>query len=304
MKTFIILLLLTFALNTNAQIGAHFADSNAIWKTNYVWLPPGPYGYNAYAENSISGDTTINDLLYKKIKNTGYDVFCTDIITSAPIYVGALREDTIQKKVFFIPNGEQHDTLLYNYNLQVGDTLHLSYNVHELAGQIFVFSIDTIETNGIQRMRWNLSAEYYGQFASIIEGIGSTTGLLEEIWAFEEGAYLRCYVQNDTLVYLNASQCKMPTDTCYYLNISENSNKIDVLYRPNPVDNWITISLENNRIENYTIDFYNQLGNKVKSIIVSNSERKINVENLSSGLYYLVARKRDIVVNSQKIIKK
>ena len=309
MKTTAILILMILTLSSYGQLGVHFADSNAIWKTNYRWLPPSPFGYNGYAENYISGDTIINNLPYKKIGNTGYDVFCTKTITSEPRYIGALREDTIQMKVLFIPAGEQNDTLLYDYNLQVGDTLPLGYNVIALAGQLYVSSIDTIETNGVLRLRWNLSAEYYGQFASIIEGIGSTNGLLEDIWIFEEDAFLRCYYCNDTLVFLNdlfVNQCEMPTDTCFYLNIYENSNKkiTDFTCSPNPVNNRLTISLYDKISENYTLEFYNQLGNKTKTVKITRSEQEINVENLSSGIYYLILKDGEMILNRRKVIKK
>ncbi len=309
MRPFTIILLLTLTLSSFAQLGVHFADSNAIWKTNYRWMPPSPFGYNGYAENYISGDTIINDLLYKKIGKTGYDVFCTSIVTTGSQYMGALREDTIQNMVLFIPAGYQSDTLLYDYNLQVGDTLPLGYNVTVLGDELFVWSIDTIETNGIARMRWNLEAEYYGQFASIIEGVGSTNGLLEDIFIFETDAFLRCYYQNDTLVFLNelfVSECEMPTDTCFNVGIQENNNLniCNIIYSPNPVNNRLAIAFSNDNNEIYTLDFYNQLGTKIKSITISSSRQDINVENLNTGIYYLILKKRDLVINRQKIIKK
>lgn len=306
MKTLITLALLILTLSSYSQLGVHFADSNAFWKTNYSWLPPGPFGYNAYAENYISGDTVINDLQYKKISHTGYDVFCTDIITSGPNYIGALREDIDVKKVYFIPSGHIKDTLLYDYNLQVGDTLPLGYNTIPIDSPMYVSSIDTIESNdGLLRMRWNLSAEYHGQFGAIIEGIGSTAGLVENVIVFEEGSFLRCYYQNDSVVYSNANQCAMPTDTCFYLGSPEflNQDKTKFSCSPNPVFNRLVVSTQDQRFENLELGFYDQFGNKVKSVIITRSREEINVSNLKSGMYYLVMRKQEQIVQTQKLIK-
>lgn len=301
--------MLVFSLSSFGQLGVHFADSNAIWKINYRWWPPSPFGYNGYAENSISGDTTINNLLYKKIVKISYDVFCTNIAITDPQYMGALREDITNNKVMFIPSGHQTDTLLYDYNLQVGDTLPPGFNVTMLGNELFVWSIDTIETNGIKRMRWNLEAEYYGQFASIIEGIGSTNGLLEEIYIFETDAFLRCYYQNDSLVFLNdlfVNECIMPTDTCLNVGINDKDKtlKYSIKYSPNPVNKILKVDFLDNYSNDSFLYFFNSLGEKIKSVRLKNSRQEINVENLSSGIYYLVIKKGNLIINRQKIIKK
>lgn len=288
MRIIIIILFIftSLSLTVSAQVGTHFADSNAVWKINYRWMPPSPFGYNGYAENYISGDTIINDKVYKKIGKTGYDIFCTDIITSGPDYMGALREDTTQNKVFFIPDGFQNDTLLYDYNLQVGDTLPPGYNTMFLGGELFVAFIDTIETIGVLRQRWNLEAEYYGQFASIIEGIGSTTGLLEEIYMFEADAFLRCYYQNDTAVYtggVSANECVMPTDSCYFLGIYE-EDILDVTCYPNPANDWLHITFSGN-VSIEQVQIYDHIGRKV--LLVSLNYEKIDVSELKPGMYFV-----------------
>lgn len=299
-STFLILLVLT--INSTAQLGAHFADSNAVWKTNHVWLPPSPFGYNGYSESTISGDTMINNLSYIKIHETAYDVFCTDIITGGPNYIGALREDTIQNKILFIPEGNEVETILYDYNLQVGDTLPLGYNI--ITDDIFVSSIDTIETYGTLRMRWRLSAQYLGQFADIIEGIGSTNGLTHPIYVFEAYSFLRCYEQDDTLVYLmEGLNCVMPTDSCFYLGIAEGET-LDISYFPNPVTASFTVNFTKNFPGEYTLEIYNQFGAYQKGLQLSGGIETVNIEDLNSGIYFLVLRDEFSILDKQKIIKK
>lgn len=302
MRIYLLMVLLSFALNSTAQLGVHFADSNAVWKINYRWLPPSPYGYNGYAENYISGDTTINDILYKKIGQTGYDVFCTDIITSGPYYMGALREDTALNKVFFIPEGYQNDMLLYDYNLQVGDTLPQGYNVNFLADELFVNSIDTFETNGVLRQRWNLEAEYMGPFASIIEGIGSTTGLLEEIYMFEADAFLRCYFQNDIAYYTNslpASECVMPTDSCFYLGVNEQES-VDILCYPNPAKDVVNIA-GLDRLKISEVRIYDQMG---RQVFMNKLETNgIDISGLNPGMYFLHIKTEEGIASKKLIVK-
>jgi len=301
-RNLVFTLLMLLSTGLVAQLGVPFADSNAVWTINYRWMPPSPFGYNAYAENTIIGDTMINDLLYKKIDHTGYDVFCTDIVTYGSTYMGALREDTALKKVFFIPEGEQNDTLLYDYTLGVGDTLPPGYNVIILGNELFVSSIDSVETNGVWRQRWNLEAQYMGQFASIIEGVGSTCGLLEDIFMFEADAFLRCYYQDDTIVYNNVGNCVMVTDTCYYVGVPE-IIETSVNYYPNPVSDKLVIQFSDNSRANRSLDIYAVSGICIMSVKVMESQQEIDLEKLDAGIYFMILREGNSVINRHRIVK-
>lgn len=74
MKLQIIISLLFLSITLNAQLGVQFPDSGGVWKETYCWQP-GPFFYNGIGEKYLSGDTVINDTLYRKVYHVSKDVF-------------------------------------------------------------------------------------------------------------------------------------------------------------------------------------------------------------------------------------
>ena len=128
--TLIVLLAFTIA-HGQTNIYHSFPDST-IWRVDYRTNNPfqHPYIVNEYFQYYIKGDTLINSLVYKKIFKSydSVEVVLWQLPTNPPIstlpyYVGALRDDAISNKVFFVLPNATADSLLYDYNLNVGDTI-------------------------------------------------------------------------------------------------------------------------------------------------------------------------------------
>lgn len=266
-----IILLLLFPAFTVAQNFIHFPDSGGLWKETY-WWQPSPLFYNGIGDTYIEGDTVFNDTVYHKIYNLRRDVFCSDSILSGPEYRAALREDTVNQKIYVRRDASYPEALIYDYTLQVGDTLPMEMNwyTYPYIG-LYVTAIDTITTfDGVQRRIWYLDFdEPFVGWPQIIEGIGLTSGLstgyIKPYW--EGWNELLCFSIDGEVIWRNfRDTCYVVTDTCTMVGINETgSSKASIKFYPNPVNTSTTVYFELKQIQttdNYLLMF-DLYGNKV-----------------------------------------
>jgi hypothetical protein len=153
-----------------------FPDSNASWNfdfSNYQC----PWGdSHEYYSIILTGDTSINGQVYHKF-HVPYIEFISAGCTQyhQPGYFGAIRNDNANRKVHIYPEYGTEEELLYDFTLQVGDTVegHLEYWADE---KDTVISIDSVLVGDSYRKRWFIN-QWYEIY--LIEGIGSTFGLIE-----------------------------------------------------------------------------------------------------------------------------
>ncbi|HEX7413365.1 MAG TPA: hypothetical protein VF411_04905, partial [Bacteroidia bacterium] len=213
-----ILLILTFLFvfkigQGQTNVYHPFPDSNAVWnETSWYYnngLPPPIYNPNIVF---LAGDTVISTIHYKKLLSSGYR-YATVTSNSCCVYynayAGAIRQDTIHKKVYYRNySSTSVDTLLYDFNLNVGDTLPKSYINNYLIVSNFVSSIDSILIGTSYRKQYHISVRGGGNsnYVSLIEGIGSTFGLTYPLYPpLENGYNLNCFSQNNVTLYPNSS---------------------------------------------------------------------------------------------------
>ena len=177
-----------------------------------------------------------------------------------------LRQDSNRVYKYY-HNSEE---LLYDFDLDVGDTVLNSNNENEI-----VSSIDSLRVGNTYRKKFNLS----GHNMFLIEGIGHTNGFIEPMGPIFDCSYtLICYAANDTTYFPDfEAECN------YNLSIKEEpiTNKLSIY--PNPVASELTIESEKH-LEKITL--YSVLGNKIRTIIPERKQMTtINIENLSVGTY-------------------
>jgi hypothetical protein len=126
---FTLLLFMLKKADGQTNIYHPFPDSSALWNETSSWYNPPGWEYNPQIE-FFGGDTIILTTHYKKIMASGYDSYpslsqtCCNYVN---LYLGAMRQDTAHKKIYFCKATTTKDTLLYDFNLQVGDTIPLSF---------------------------------------------------------------------------------------------------------------------------------------------------------------------------------
>jgi hypothetical protein len=139
------------------------------------------------------GDTIINSLLYTKLYESGALGAFGPQFFYAYEYKGAYRQDTALRQVYFVPPSFSAESLWYDFNLSVGDTL--SFNVNN---QNSVLQIDSVLVGSSWHKRFLLADLGWGGTGlpdtnyALIEGVGSTLGLLQPIVTPFENGSLRC----------------------------------------------------------------------------------------------------------------
>jgi hypothetical protein len=145
----------------------------------------------------IQGDTLISSQGYYKLFKSGVAYYDTPFYYDN-IYVGAIREE--DNRIFFINKGRSAEIWLYDFKLQVGDTIKA-----EVAKGQTILSIDTLP-DGRRIYNYDLGHNTTG---FLIEGIGTNGGLLAGGTSFipihsgQCACFLICYAGNGQLVYQN-----------------------------------------------------------------------------------------------------
>ncbi len=287
--------LLTFKIgNSQTHVYHPFPDSNAVWIFHSYFPGPnimcsGPV--EDYYSLIISGDTVIGSQTYHKL-----NIDAVAIISSAlPCpntkvdYLGAIREDAPNKKVYIIPPADTTEQLLYDFNLQAGDTLKGYIGTSALPYADTIDSVDSVLVGGNYRKRWkiNCTSPANSHAVEIIEGIGSTYGLVKESTCNKTDLpdySLSCFKQNDITLYpSNPNKCNIIT---YIHSVDENLNRI-IAY-PNPSDGKFTIKNDGISKEELKIEVYNILGEKVYSAY--HQPIIIDLSSQPSGIYFLYVK--------------
>lgn len=205
-----------------AQNYIPFPDSNAVW-TDYLVNVTCPQPTHICHVNLfyLNGDTVIGSYSYNKmyIQSFGHG------------YHGAIRNDVAARKVYFVDHHTTVDTLLYDFDLEIGDTLTSTYlyNADNFPEGSMISDIDSIYSGGIYRKQYHVYNSFWGNLPSLIEGIGHTGGLFEGFLYPEGMSQLMCFRYNDTLYYPEGSsafECEMPwqpphcSDTTYIPTIT------------------------------------------------------------------------------------
>ncbi|MBW6535822.1 MAG: T9SS type A sorting domain-containing protein [Mariniphaga sp.] len=203
-----------------------FDLDNGEWYCRYV-TKGGMFGGGHdtyYATDTVkffcSGDTIINDTLYKKLYYEGYT--SSQIVPRTYIsgYLGAIRNDTVSKRVWLYDSFyslTSSSYIIYDFNLIQGDSI--CNDVLFPMPITFYFcgkveSIDSVNYCNKYFRRYNTESNQ-----SIIEGIGSDKGLLpigSGLW----NSNLLCYREKNNS---NCESCDIISTNIANLPINENT---------------------------------------------------------------------------------
>lgn len=283
---------------SNGQTNVYhpFPEANAIWVGTY-WYNVGGSGpcvvdddYNIY----IEGDTTIGIYTYHKLYKNGY----ISSLCPPPGYYyygqywGAFRQDIPARKVYLYESGK--DTLAYDFNLNVGDTLPATSCLYTGFTYI-VQSIDSTLIGSEYHKRFWLNNNY----AALIEGIGTTLGAFAPIVPFfESGNDLWCVRRNNQIDWTSS-----PGYECSLTSISEYSaTEKQISIFPNPFSLATTIQTNINLI-NVTLTIFDTYGNQVKQVKSLTGQKIIlQRDNLPNGLYFIHLTQDSKIIETNKLI--
>lgn len=266
-----------------AQAYQPFPTSDAYWRQYLA-------GWECYTTDyqySITGDTTINGLVYHKLRKNGFE---NNAYFNFP-YVGCFRNDIPGKKVYVIFPGQNNDSLLYDFDLELDEYLPIS--PINPWGEHYVSAIDSVLLGGVYHKRFTIGDCWDPIY--LIEGVGSTLGLFEEIYCpFECVNYLTCLSVNGQTIYPEESMTCLPTD------LSETSNDKVFSAFPNPFTEVLRIESEQTR---GTISIYNAQGRCIMSAAWKGSPESFNLDYFPPGIYVVKLKSSTGALASKVVVK-
>jgi hypothetical protein len=230
------------------------------------------------------GDTLINAQTYVKIKKV--EVPNINDVSLFPAYTGAIRQDTLNKKIYVVLTDSTTEHILYDFSLQVGDTINSV--LHTLTAGCLGFNtetiylIDTIQVNGYDHRVFHYQGSCVGTDGSYIEGIGSEFGLLFPNLKDIQESHLNCLKINNQSYYPYANvTCTLPT-----ISVNDLDQLLDISIFPNPTSASFTISLPENTIESVAI-LFDAAGKEQLRLKVQGGDNNVDVSKLDHGIYLL-----------------
>ena len=274
-------------------------DSSAYWRLSDATA------LESFRVDSVKNDTNINTIDYVKLFYYSY-------------YIGAYRNDTVGKKIFFIPVDSIQEYLLYDFSLKVNDSVKVirrkqlwpAYPLSFVVVQLLVDSL-TNKTIGpkIHKRIFLKNLSYLG-FVDYMwtEGVGSDDGIIS--YSEYPGPYLYCMSYKDTVYYFYNFQ--LAQESNYFqgrcdtidiqLSINENLPLSEIQISPSPANASLKIKSSDKNIFPLQITMYNSLGILCK-YFVAEEDKPLDIFDLPNGMYFLQIHGKSKIYKSQKIMK-
>jgi hypothetical protein len=252
-----------------AQSYTPFPQS-ATWNEVDIWQPgPTSITIRYYDYILVDEDTVIEQKTYQKIFRSDNQL----------TYVGGLRQ-TNDKRIYYYPMSDTTEHLLYQFGLEVGDTL----TVHKSGQPTTILEIDSVFVGITYRKRYQVQSiqgifgpEYW------IEGIGSTKGLFFPYDGYEfENSFWVCTYQSNGISY----QIGQPSAFNTYCTTSIDAIAIPASSEifPNPTHDHLNIS-EAMLKDGYQI--FDAFGVNCTKLVSQQAMGVLDIQTLKAGMYFL-----------------
>ena len=248
-------------------------------------------------------DTVIGSDTCKRVE------ISTDPTQSVWSFYGYARETT-NKKVYYRINASQSEKLLYDMNVQVGDSLQVyslfNYQTATFDSMMYyVTSKDSLLIGNIYHTQYHLSKKWPSYFSEIeqwIDSVGSLRGMLHNWNGYVggDGFTLLCFFENSILKYHLQGY-----SSCYIVTGIENYKTSSNIFsfKPNPFIDFSKLNVER-QFSNLPleIEFYDSSGRLFTSTGFTN-ELIISKKQFNSGLYhYIIFNAGQIICKGQLLV--
>lgn len=269
-----------------------------VWKVYTKAAHQYPCVDNIYRNYTIQGDTIIDSVYYHQLWTQSYKYYTWE--SPLPPYPQCNGEYEVEfylkgfirnegKKVIFKEVG-MAPFLWFDFDLNIGDTIFPS--PYDGPYNSVVVAIDTVFVQGEIRQRFSLENSF--ETYDLIKGIGSTFGLLEPRFSpYNLLNELQCYSRNSQNYFpLSASE------NCLF-NLAVPQHSLDVAFFPNPVSDWLTVSLD----VPAKLSVLDVMGTKKEDFSLLSGEHEFNWSNYESGIYWLQFVTQDGKISQKRVVK-
>lgn len=299
-----LLFLNCFCALSFAQTTVPFPTNNAHWCENGSWTD-GNCVYEFDNRYTIRTDTIIAGTLYQVISNS---IIQTGFVPTQPwltcgmgnfIYENYALIRSAGNKVFQYDLSNSTEFLLYDFNLQLNDTM-LSYP-NSILFENKITGIDSVFDGNQYRKRWWLTSlnnnpptTMDSNYTYVIDGIGSGYGLFGQlIPPFEYISQINCFTESNGLSFSPNGFCN-----CITLSTNEIAETAIEVY-PNPADDYLNIKTS---LKNFEAVIYDAVGKEVLVLKLKDTNQ-IDISNLMSGIYFLKITNGEQTILMKKIFK-
>jgi hypothetical protein len=253
------------------------------------------------------------------------------------IHVGYLREDTANRKVYFMDKTTFVEELLYDFSMNVGDSIFMNFPgtfAPFPKGYYKVKSIQNVTIKAGVRKLFKLKLNPgTSDTLRIIESVGSEIHPVfmynmffapgQFAWAFGACKYpyalgVACKYADNIKEYQSCTYqltatntCIFKSDSCNYWNtcsgINELSKVKDLHIAPNPAVTKVKISIDLEEACSPVFEIYDVSGRKVRSLPIEKLHAGINqiefdITELQNGMYFIKAKDENFVLSYPLII--
>jgi hypothetical protein len=276
LSTIILTLIAVFKLQSQSYFS--FPDSNCVWSVEKE-------------KHLIKGDSVFNAKTYKKYYWTT-DTTLTSINLN---FVGLVRQDIINKKIYAIEKTQTVETLLYDFNLNLNDTLSVEpiYSIfYQSPRRIKVTAIDSVIINGQYRKRFTIASNRpFGPSITEtwIEGIGSSfgplcPGLADPPIICPCFPTLLCQKVNNQTIYVEIVNNSCYKTICTGVGINNIAVDNKILIFPNPTNCFAKIELPEKIME---IKIYDSKSQLINNIQFDSENKLIDLTKVKDGIYFI-----------------
>lgn len=223
-----------------------------------------------------------------------------------------IRENVNEKKIYFstVQGNKRTEILLYDFSLQVGDSMDLKNPVSPFPTNVGYHKVDSIVEktiyNGEVHKHFYLSSTASNPSNARpiwIEGIGSLS-LINAPGATPNvngAGKLSCHFDDGELIYTQLDSLDACIPKYFFADVNENYFENNLQVYPTLVDDLFTVETS---IEITKITIHNSVGEVVK--LVSNFNEHANTvdfKKFDAGIYFVQITSKKYGVLSKRIVK-
>lgn len=269
----------------------NFPLDSAIWRIDYYnssGCSPGPQPNGSF-QYTLDGDSVLNSITYSKIYSSGI----SNCLTFG--YCGLLRDDTLSQKVYYVYPDSVNELLMYDFSVNVGDTINDIYNAFPLFYHV-VDSVDQVTLGGVSRKRIRYISGSPVMEPYIIEGMGNASGLMAPLESPGELFDLTCFSYNGTSIYpTSSSDCSLIDNV-----FDANSEYATISIFPNPIHSIAMIEYSGREIQEVRI--VDSCGRIMKRLFPVSGKCILEAEGMSDGFYIALFLSENEIAGMSKIL--
>ncbi len=289
-KKFLFAVVMHLSMTSSAQQYRPFPLLDAYWKEGCGGFQPIECSRSIfYIEDTIHFDSHLYAAISQcgELYNSTFEGFCSQIpYGDFGNWIGCIRNDTIQKKVYINPDCESgaEEFLMYDFDLELGDTLPDLYITSQFEQTRIISVIDSVELTDGWHKRFKATSTY-DEWNEIIfiEGVGCLTSFDNMNYIFESGCQITCLVVGGQIIYGTN-----PWNTCdlEFINVREVATT-EIKCFPVPANEHMTIDFGHSLTGASDLSVYNQFGQLVTKLQINQeSQFTFSTEELPEGYYH------------------